>query len=229
MSSFGDDSTPPPITPELRARIKRERLALGLTQRALAQAAGLHRSVVSKIEAGEVLSSVHLPEILGALRSPALLPSQEQVGRSPTSDLSATQSIIHWRNAQKTESPREFVLVPMFNPQTLRQPPNGDDSPEFIQIPALLLPPLSPAQRSDLLLIRASHGQHVIAAKTAQARDGALSALLWRDDIVIARLSFTASGYRLERKHAIDEIDFATFQQQITLIGEVIAIFQIEI
>lgn len=229
MSSFGDDSTPPPITPELRARIKRERLALGLSQRALAKAAGIHRSVVSKIEAGEVLSSIHLPEILGSLRSPAVLPSEEQVGRPPTSDLAATQSIIHWRNAQKTESPREFVLVPVFTPQTLRPPPASDESPALVQIPAMLLPPLSPAQRSDLLLIKAAPGQHVIAVKTAQARDGALSALLWRGDIVIARLSFTASGYRLERKHAIDEIDFAAFEQQVTLIGEVIAIFQIEV
>lgn len=232
MSSSGDDNSPqtPPITPEIRALIKRERRLLGMSQRVLAQAAGVHRSVISKVEAGDVLHSVHLPSILGALRSPPLLPSQEQPGFLPTVGDKATQTIIQRRNAQKTESHGEFVLVPMFDAQSLKRRAEVTTAPPtLVQVPAMLLPALGQAGRSNLLMIRAAPGHHVIATRTAQARDGALTALLWRDDIVVARLGFTANGYRLARKHGTDEIDFQTFEQQVQLIGEVLAIFQLEI
>lgn len=227
MSSIGDDfihNQPPGVG----ARVKKLRAASILSQRALAQAAGVHRSVISKLESGEIQHTTWLPQIAAALRTSALFLATGQAGENPSGG--------HATPAPKMDA---FALSPqhqeshsggVFYVQVITIGPDGK-TPRLQNKYIGLSPRLLPAgltESTSVCIAAVGHRQHVVAQLDTPLSDGMHALLTWRGAMVACRVRFTGLGYRLERPGAADELSAAAFREQVFLIGRVLAVFSLE-
>jgi transcriptional regulator with XRE-family HTH domain len=214
--------------PGVGARVKKLRSKNQLSQRALAQEAGVHRSVISKLESGEIQHTTWLPQIAAALRTSALYLATGQAGENPSNNR-ATQSpkidsLTLSQNQQAAHSGGVFFV------QVITIGPDGKTprlQNNYLGVAQQLLP-AGITESTSICVAAVGHRHHVVAQLDTPLTDGMHALVTWRGAMVTCRVRFTERGYRLERPGAADELSVAAFTDQVQLVGRVLAVFMIE-
>ncbi|MCV2423388.1 helix-turn-helix transcriptional regulator [Paucibacter sp. DJ4R-1] len=221
MSSTGAPHTDHPTT--TGQRIKTLRQNLGLTQRQLAEQAGVHRSVIAKLEAGEIQKTTWLPQLADVLCSSALFLSTGKLAQTPTTATNATTATIPHGSGADPPNFREIVLVRVLE---IAEGGGPQLTTHTAAIPARFLPHMA---AESLALANVGNGRYAIAEMRPQVSDGMHTLLAWRGSLIAAKVHFTETGYRLERLCSADELSTEAFESQIQVLGRIVVLIDTHI
>lgn len=201
--------------------LRAQRLALRLNQSQLAARAGTFRTLISKLESGNQANSERIPAILSALGIDPSIFNEHQSENTLGSQNSQTIGTMGSIRAIELQGVKYIVL------KVLKPVSDGymSPTPEHVHLPAMLLPADARHQAAAYGVAQLPGNGFVIVDTLCPLRDGGNYLLLWRDTFVAATVSFTASGYRLGRPAANDDLSEQEFEQQVAVVGRITGTF----
>ncbi len=169
----------------LKDRLKRARIARGLTQESLAEAAGCGQSIVGNLESGEQRSSKWIPNVAAALNVPAhWLTDDDYDGPDPLGKRSAAPSFRSADEVEETAPLRRSRAVPAVGDvkggadgylEELQYPPGHGDG--VVYYPTADQNAYALRVRGDSMSPRYRQGQYIIVEPSIEPQPG--------DDVVV--------------------------------------------
>lgn len=205
---------------DLASRIAARRREMRLTQRELAQQAGIPAGAVAKLESREIRHSKWLHKLAQALRtSTSYLLDGES---AQTLDYRA-QPASRTMPANGGVDATGFLEILTVRVLSSVGPGSPRPAELSIPLPATLLPPH--CNPENLAFAQVDEVRAVVADQTSELSDGQTCLLRWRDTFVVATVTFSARGFTLRREEYADELTAKQWHEQIEYLGRIVATF----